>query len=91
MAIPKSEPLIAGFSYLADGTELSREMLKAGLAWNFKKYDTDPVLARLETNTRKNKKGLWIDASPMIPRMNRSLHHQGISQKDSFNIQENRK
>jgi endonuclease YncB( thermonuclease family) len=82
---------IIGFSYLADGTELSREMLKAGMAWHFIKYDTDPALALLETDARKQKKGLWIDKDPMTPWMNRSLHYRGISTKDSFNIQENGK
>ena len=72
------------FSYLADGTELSHEMIKAGLAWHFKKYSTDTVLARLETEARDQKIGLWADKNPMTPWENRRLHKAGISTKDSF-------
>lgn len=35
------------FSYLDDGTELSHEMVKQGLAWHFKKYSSDTVLIKL--------------------------------------------
>ncbi len=74
------------FSYLEDGRELSHEMLKAGMAWHFIKYNKDKDLAKLESQARELKEGLWIDESPMPPWINRALHRKGISTKDSFNI-----
>ncbi|MCW3105720.1 MAG: thermonuclease family protein [Segetibacter sp.] len=75
-------------SYLEDGTELSHEMLKAGLAWHFKKYNSDVDLAQLEMAARNLKIGLWIDDNPMPPWENRALHRSGVSTKDSFHIKE---
>lgn len=80
-----------GFSYLKDGSELGQEMIKAGLAWHFTKYSSDPVLSKLEAQARRGKKGLWIDKNPMAPWTNRSLHRQGVSTKDSFNILEHQR
>lgn len=74
------------FSYLEDGTELSHEMLKVGLAWHFKKYNSDVDLAQLETEARNAKIGIWQDENPMPPWENRALHRSGVSTKDSFNI-----
>lgn len=78
------------YSYLPDGRELSHEMIKVGLAWHFNKYNSDPVLATLEIEARKAKIGLWIDDDPMSPWENRSLHSQGVSTKDSFDIRQGR-
>ena len=75
-----------GFTYLDDGSELGQEMIKAGLAWHFKKYNSDTTLSQLEIEARKLKKGLWTNENPMAPWTNRSLHRQGIPTKDSFNI-----
>jgi len=77
------------FSYLEDGTELSHEMIKAGLAWHFKKYNNDSELAQLEIEARNSKTGIWSDENPMAPWENRKLHRNGISTKDAFEIQEN--
>ena len=77
---------VLAFSYLNDGRELSHEMIKAGLAWHFKKYSSDLVLSNLEIAARNSKLGLWVDKNPMSPWENRRLHHEGISTKDSFNI-----
>lgn len=73
-----------GFSYLDDGTELSHEMIRAGLAWHFTKYNTDKDLAKLEIEARDAKIGLWKDNNPMPPWENRRLHRQGISTKDLY-------
>ena len=78
---------IVAFTYLEDSTEVSAEMLKAGMAWHFKKYNTDKYLAQLEIEARKARIGLWVDKHPMEPWRNRKLHRNGISTKDSFNIQ----
>ena len=37
-----------GFSFLSSGSELSHEMIRAGLAWHFVKYNSDRDLAALE-------------------------------------------
>ncbi len=79
---------ILAYSFLEDGKELSQEMIKAGYAWHFKKYNSDIVLSNLEIEAKNLKKGLWSEENPMTPWTNRSLHRQGISTKDSFNIEE---
>lgn len=77
---------ILAYSFLEDGKELSQEMIKAGLAWHFKKYNSDSELSELEREAKTLRKGLWIDENPMSPWENRKLHRNGISTKDSFNI-----
>ena len=72
------------YTYLPDGRELGQEMIKAGLAWHLKKYNSDTLLARLEIEARTARKGLWTLRNPMAPWTNRALHRQGISTKDSF-------
>lgn len=81
-----SHDRILAYSYLEDGRELGQEMIKAGLAWHFKKYNSDTILANLEIQAREAKLGLWIDENPMSPEENRALHYKGISTKDSFDI-----
>lgn len=75
-----------GYTFLENGTELGHEMIRAGLAWHFKKYNSDSILSNLEIEARNLKLGLWVDKDPMPPWENRSLHYKGISTKDSFNI-----
>jgi len=79
---------ILAYTYSEDGKELSQEMIEAGYAWHFKKYNSDATLSNMEIKARDLKKGLWSEENPMSPWTNRSLHRQGISTKDSFNIQE---
>lgn len=83
-----SDGRFIAFTYLNDSTELSHEMIKAGLAWHFTKYNSDSVLVALEIKARELRIGLWVDESPMPPWRNRELHRNGISTKDSFNIKE---
>jgi endonuclease YncB( thermonuclease family) len=52
---------------LPDGTKLSEELVKAGLAWHYKQFSKSKVLADLENDARENKRGLWIDADPIPP------------------------
>ena len=54
------------FTYLDDGTEISHEMIKAGLAWHFTKYNKDEDLATLEVQAKESKLGLWADESPCL-------------------------
>lgn len=77
---------MVAFGYLEDETELSHEMLKAGLAWHFKKFNSDEDLAVLEAEARNFKRGIWSMERAMSPWDNRALHRKGVSTKDSFNI-----
>ncbi len=44
-----------GYIFLEDGTNLNEELLKAGLAWHFIKYNKSPHLAQLESDARENR------------------------------------
>lgn len=50
-----------------EGQIVNEEVLKAGLAWHYKKYDTNPAWAALEEEARINKKGLWQNDNAMPP------------------------
>lgn len=54
--------------YLQNGKLLQEELLKAGLAWVYPQYckNCDNWKA-LEAQARKEKRGLWQDASPVPP------------------------
>lgn len=54
-------------SYLPDGRELGAEMLKAGLAWHYKKYSSDSDYAAFEQKAKENKLGLWSMPIPTPP------------------------
>ena len=53
--------------YLNEKTCLNKEMLKAGLAWHYKKYSLNLEYAKLELLARRNKVGLWSEKSPVAP------------------------
>ncbi len=53
--------------YTPDGKDVSAEMLKAGMAWHFKKYDKSKEYASLENNARLKRAGLWADKDPIAP------------------------
>lgn len=69
---------VVAFSYLENGKELGHEMVKAGMAWHFKKYNSDNDLAKLEIEARKAKRGLWIDPKPVPPWEYRKLKKQNM-------------
>lgn len=58
------------------GRDVSLEIIKAGLAWHYKKYSSDPVLAEAEERARKAKQGLWSMPSPVPPWEYRSMHRR---------------
>ncbi len=78
---------LIAYTFLNDGSELSHEMIRAGLAWHFKKYNSDSTLAILEEEAKASKLKVWSEPHPMPPWENRRLHRNGISTKDSFDIQ----
>ena len=47
--------------------DLNKELLKAGLAWHYKKYSRDPELAKLEFEARSKKVGLWKEPDQIAP------------------------
>lgn len=50
-----------------DGKELNLELVRAGLAWHYKKYSSDRRMERTELEARKKKRGLWIQENPIAP------------------------
>lgn len=51
-----------------NGQSVSRELARAGLAWWNKKYQKDDLdIARLVSEARDARKGLWADNSPVAP------------------------
>jgi len=58
---------IIGTIYLKDGTNVNKELVKAGLAWHYQQYSDGPAYSILETVARKNKKGLWSQKNVIAP------------------------
>ena len=54
------------FVYVGN-TCINKELLKAGMAWHFKKYNSNSELARIENVARSKKIGLWSRPSPKPP------------------------
>ena len=48
-------------------TNVNEALVKAGLAWYFKKYSDNKTLATLESIAIKKKVGLWADHNPIAP------------------------
>ena len=57
-----------------DGRDINHEMLKAGMAWHYKKYDTNLTYAKAETEARTARRGLWQDKNPTPPE---TFRHKG--------------
>jgi endonuclease YncB( thermonuclease family) len=56
-----------GIVKLPGNTSLNEELLKAGLAWHYTKYDQNPIWAKWEIEARKNKIGLWQESNQIAP------------------------
>ena len=52
---------------IVDDTNVNQELLRAGLAWHYKRYNSDPGLAKLEDEAREAGRGLWADPKPIPP------------------------
>jgi hypothetical protein len=53
---------------LPDGRSLNREMVREGMAWWYERYaPADRELARLESEARASKRGLWSQPNPIPP------------------------
>lgn len=55
------------YVYTSEGKDAGAEMLRAGMAWHFKRYDTSELYSKLEYEARKSKVGLWADEYPIAP------------------------
>jgi micrococcal nuclease len=54
--------------YTEDGKHLNAELIRAGMAWWYRRYaPKDTKLAALEAEARAAKRGLWADANPIPP------------------------
>lgn len=52
---------------LPDGRDLGQELVRAGMAWLYRKYSSDATLARLESEAKAARRGLWADPNPIPP------------------------
>lgn len=54
-----------------DGRDANTEQVRAGMAWAYTQYQSDPAISRLELQARRTRTGLWSDlgtaAEPMAP------------------------
>lgn len=50
-----------------DEKNINEALLKAGLAWHFRRYSRDKKLQALEDKARAEKVGLWKDKNPIPP------------------------
>jgi len=58
---------VVGEVILPDGRSLGEELVRAGLAWHYRRYSDDENLARLEAEARAAGRGLWRQADPVPP------------------------
>lgn len=50
-----------------NGNCLNEELLKAGLAWHYKRYSSEKRLADLESEAKQGKVGSWSHPKPIAP------------------------
>jgi endonuclease YncB( thermonuclease family) len=58
---------LLGEVVLPDGRSLNQELVRAGYAWWFRRYSRDVTLARLESEAREGRRGLWAAEAPQAP------------------------
>ncbi len=52
---------------LQDGRGLNHELVRAGLAWMYRRYTNDHSVNDLEEEARVARYGLWADPNPIPP------------------------
>jgi endonuclease YncB( thermonuclease family) len=57
-----------------NGMDANAEQVRAGMAWAFDRYVTDPALHRIQGEARATRRGLWIDAEAVPPWEWRKAH-----------------
>jgi micrococcal nuclease len=58
---------IVGIVTNPENINVNEALLKAGMAWHYKKYDSNPNWANFEKEARASKIGLWQDPNLMPP------------------------
>ena len=58
---------LIAFAFYDDGLNLSQELVRSGLAWNYDQYSDDEVLINLQIEAKINKIGLWVNKNPIPP------------------------
>lgn len=53
--------------YTPEGKDVSKEMLRAGMAWHYKAFDSTPEYANSENEARNAQLGLWADKNAISP------------------------
>ncbi len=56
-----------GVVLLPDGRSLNHELVRAGLAWMYRRYTNDQSLSDLEEEARVARRGLWADPHAVAP------------------------
>ncbi len=56
-----------GVVLLPDGRSLNHELVRAGLAWMYRRYTNDQSLSDLEEEARGARRGLWADPHAVPP------------------------
>lgn len=69
-----------------DGRNANEAIIRAGLAWHFKKYSSDANLAHAEAEARDQKAGLWRDPSAMAPWAYRQLQNASANPGKKENV-----
>ena len=54
-------------AYTPEGEDIALLMLRDGMAWHFKRYDSSREYANAEAEARNAGIGLWADANPTAP------------------------
>lgn len=52
---------------LCAGSDVNAAMVRAGMAWAYTRYLTDPQIQAMEIVARRERLGLWSDAHPVPP------------------------
>jgi endonuclease YncB( thermonuclease family) len=58
---------VIGEVFNEQGENLNKALVRAGLAWHYKKYSQDASYAGLETQARAARSGLWQAPNPVEP------------------------
>lgn len=59
-----------------EGRDLALALVKAGLAWHFKRYNSDRDLSIAEREAQRARRGLWADPRPVPPWKWRKEHQK---------------
>ncbi|HZH38246.1 MAG TPA: thermonuclease family protein [Flavisolibacter sp.] len=57
---------VVGIAFV-DRINVNEEMLRSGLAWQYREYDKTEKWASIQTEAQQNKRGLWSMSSPTPP------------------------